>query len=62
MTSSMERSAIDALCPCFELKIAILTVRKRELEYRIPRSHSPVNSRRFPELFGDFCNNKTSFL
>ena len=36
--------------------------RKRELECRIPRSHSPVNSRRFPETFGDFCKNKTGFL
>ena len=34
---------------------------KRELEYRIPRLHSPVNSRRFPETFGDVCN-KTGFL
>ena len=37
---------------------------KRELEYRTPRfrSHSPVDSRRFPEMFGDFCENKTGFL
>ena len=28
---------------------------KRELEYRIPRLHSPVSSRKFPETFGDFC-------
>ena len=35
---------------------------KRELEDGIPRLHSPINSRRFPEMFGDFCKNKTSFL
>ena len=35
---------------------------KRELEYRIPRLHSPVNTRRFPEIFGDFCKNETIFL
>ena len=35
---------------------------KRELEYRTPRLHPPVNSRRFPEIFGDFCKNRTSFL
>ena len=35
---------------------------QRELEYRIPRLHSPVNSRRFPETFGDFCKTKTTFL
>ena len=35
---------------------------KRELECRIPRLHSPANSRRFREIFGDFCKNKTSFL
>ena len=35
---------------------------KREVEYRIPRLHYPVNSRRFPETFGDFCRNETSFL
>ena len=34
----------------------------RELEYRIPRLHYPINSRRFPEIFGDLCKNKTSFL
>ena len=38
------------------------TTSKKELEYRIPRLHSPVNSRRFPEIFGDLCKNKTSFL
>ena len=27
----------------------------RELEYRIPRLHSPVNSRKLPETFGDSC-------
>ena len=34
-----------------------------ELEYRIPRLHSPVNSRRFPEIFEveDFSKIKTSF-
>ena len=32
------------------------------LEYRIPRLHSPVNSRRFQQTFEDFCNNKASFL
>ena len=35
---------------------------KRELEYRIPRLHSPANSRRFPEISGDVCKNKTIFL
>ena len=35
---------------------------KRELEYRIPRLHSPANSRRLPETSEDFCNNKTSFV
>ena len=34
---------------------------KRELEYRIPRIHSQVNSRRFPEIVGDRCKNKPSF-
>ena len=28
---------------------------KRELEYRIPRLHHPVNSRRFPDIFADLC-------
>ena len=32
------------------------------LEYGTPRSHSPVASRRFPEIFGDFCKNETGFL
>ena len=32
----------------------------RELEYGTPRLHSPVNSRRFPETFGNFGKNKTS--
>ena len=35
---------------------------KRELEYRIPRLHDPVNSPRFPEIFGDFRKRKTIFL
>ena len=35
---------------------------KRELEYRIPRLHLPVNSRRFRETFEDFCKNKPIFL
>ena len=35
---------------------------KRELEYRIPRLHYPVKSRRFPEMSGDCFTNKTSFL
>ena len=35
---------------------------KRELEHIIPRSHSPENSGRFPETFGDVCKNKASFL
>ena len=34
---------------------------KRELEYRIPRLHFPVNSQRLLESWGNFCN-KTSFL
>ena len=37
----------------------------RELEYRIPRLHSPANSRdvqRFSEMFGDLCKNKPSFM
>ena len=29
----------------------------RELQYRIPRLHSPANSRRLPEMLGDSCNN-----
>ena len=41
---------------------SLLPTPTRELEYRIPRLHSPVDSRRFPEIFGDFCKNKTSFL
>ena len=36
--------------------------RKRELEYRISRLHSPANSRRFPEMSGGFRKNNTSFL
>ena len=39
-----------------------VSVIKRELEYRIPRLHFSVNSRRFPNIFEDFCKNKTSFL
>ena len=35
---------------------------KRELEYRIPRLHSPENSRRLPEIFEDVCKNKPSFM
>ena len=34
----------------------------RELDSRIPRLNSPVNVRKLPEIFGDFCKNKTSFL
>ena len=34
----------------------------RELEYGIHRLHSPVNSLRSLETFGDVCKNKTSFL
>ena len=30
----------------------------RGLEYGIPRLHSPVNSRRFLEIFGYFCKKK----
>ena len=41
---------------------AVTPFRKRELEYRIPRLHSPENSRRFPEIFGYVCKNKASFL
>ena len=37
-----------------------LPKRELELEYRIPRLHSPVNSRRFPESFGDLCYVRTS--
>ena len=36
--------------------------RKRELQCMNPRLHSPENSRRFPETFGDFCKNKAIFL
>ena len=43
-------------------KLLALSANKRELEYGIPRLHSPVNSRRFPDIFGDFCENKTVFL
>ena len=32
------------------------------MENRIPRLHSPVNSRRIPEVFEDLCENKTGFL
>ena len=35
---------------------------QRELEYRIPRLHYPVKSRRFTEMFGDVCNNNTRFM
>ena len=38
------------------------TTNNRELEYRMLRLHSPVNSRKFPEIFGDLLKNKTSFL
>ena len=31
---------------------------KRKLEYRIPRLHSPVNSRRLPEIFEDSVRTK----
>ena len=34
----------------------------REVECRIPRLPSAVSSRRFPEIFGDFCKIETSFL
>ena len=30
------------------------TLLTRDLEYRIPRLHYPVNSQRFPEVFGDY--------
>ena len=42
--------------------IIIIIIVIIKLEYRIPRLHSPVNSRRFPEISGDVCKNKTSFL
>ena len=35
---------------------------KRGLECGIPSFRSPVNSRRFPEIFRDFCKNKPRFL
>ena len=35
---------------------------ERELEYRTPRLHRPVNSRRSPEISGYFCKNKASVL
>ena len=35
---------------------------KRELAERIPRLHFPVNSRRFPDMFGEFFKNKQHFL
>ena len=38
------------------------TIDRRELEYRIPRLHSPANSRRLPETFEDFSKNKTTLL
>ena len=44
---------------CLMLKSLVY---KGELEHRIPRLHSPVNSRRFLDSFGDFRNNETVFL
>ena len=35
---------------------------KRELEYRIPRLHPPVNSRRSPDIFGGLCKNNRILL
>ena len=40
----------------------VLTDYKRELEYRIPRLCSPVNFRRFPDIFGDFLKTETILL
>ena len=34
----------------------------KELECRIPRLHSPISFRKFLEISGDSCKNKTSFL
>ena len=34
----------------------------RELEYRTPILHSPVNSRRSPESFGDFRTSKNKTI
>ena len=34
----------------------------RELEFRVPRLRSPVNSRRSPETLGDFCESKPILL
>ena len=34
----------------------------REPEYRIPGLHYHVNFRKFPEILGDVCKDKTSFL
>ena len=47
---------------CMYVYIYIYIHPKRELEYRIPRLHSPENSQRFPEISGDVRKNSTSFL
>ena len=39
---------------CAEAARRLAWKHKRELEYRIPRLHYPVNSLRFLDLFGDF--------
>ena len=59
----MKTSSVRQATPPDRCRLNALTDHpKRELEYRIPRLHSPVNSRRSPETFEDFCKNKTSFL
>ena len=51
-TYSSERERERLICP----------LANRELEYRIPTLHSPVDSRWSPETFGDSCRNKKDFL
>ena len=41
--------------------IIIIIICKRELEYRIARFHSLVNSRRPPETFGDLASCRYSW-
>ena len=43
--------SVSASVPVSVLVFSFVVVLfKREVEYRIPRLHSPVNSRRFPEI------------
>ena len=56
------RAKIPRNPPDLEPAAPAVSAAAQSPDYRIPRLHFPVNSRRFPEIFGDFCKNNTSFL